>query len=282
MDRTGAGRGGDGGRLGLVTVGPRPAWSRCSAHTCPPQRLTLVSHPAPPCRQDAAALRAALEQAQHHPGTTPTAGASRLRFWGAAGEPTPEAESPTYSSSSKSSFDKGGSRLAGFNATVEVEEEVDLDDALAALGRCTTFDCIARAHEAIRGRTRFNLPHYFLIGWQKCATTSVNNHFRRHPQYMEGTFKEPHYFTVCQYGFNDRMCRPNNTADYLQNYLRIKDAVAMRLEAATQDSSVDYAWKGEPLARELRETFPWLKIVIMMREPISRVISWTRMWTREW
>lgn len=31
---------------------------------------------------------------------------------------------------------------------------------------------------------------------------------------------------------------------------------------------------------EIRKVFPWLKIVIMMREPISRVISYTRMWTR--
>jgi len=79
------------------------------------------------------------------------------------------------------------------NVTVEVEEEVDLDDALAALARCRNFECIARAHKAINGRTRFNAPHFFLIGWQKCATTSVQRHLGKHPQFLPSFIKEPHW-----------------------------------------------------------------------------------------
>lgn len=39
--------------------------------------------------------------------------------------------------------------------------------------------------------------------------------------------------------------------------------------------------KGEPLAKMVHATFPWIKIVVMIREPISRMISYTRMWTGE-
>jgi hypothetical protein len=39
--------------------------------------------------------------------------------------------------------------------------------------------------------------------------------------------------------------------------------------------------RGKTLATKLYATFPWLKIVIFMREPIARAISYTRMHTRE-
>ena len=56
-------------------------------------------------------------------------------------------------------------------------------------------------------------------------------------------------------------------------------ATASGLELVTVDASVDYAWKGRPMAEMLHEHFPWLKIVLVMREPISRMISYTRMFT---
>lgn len=37
--------------------------------------------------------------------------------------------------------------------------------------------------------------------------------------------------------------------------------------------------RGEPLAREIRHLFPWVKVVMILREPISRLISYTRMYT---
>lgn len=187
-------------------------------------------------------------------------------------------------------------------------QEVQL--ALQQLRACTSLECIGKAHEKLAGKTKFNAPHYFLIGFQKCATTSVNNYLRGHPEYgiriafdrtlrpthllsiadlvvcslvryMPSVLKEAHYFTACTKSWNDTNCKANSTQDYIDNYLRISDAVDNGLMAATVDASVDYAWKGEDLAREIHNVFPWLKIVVMMREPISRVISYTRMWTQK-
>lgn len=160
-------------------------------------------------------------------------------------------------------------------------QDDDLDEVLQELAGCTSVKCIIRAHDKIDGRTRFNMPHFMLIGWQKCATTSVNAYLRYHPQYLPGLKKEPHWFSVCQSNINAPHCEAKNETQYLRDFLRIKEAAASKLEFATLDASADYAQKGGPLARRLYRLFPWLKVVIMIREPISRIISYTRMHTQQ-
>ena len=71
-----------------------------------------------------------------------------------------------------------------------------------------------------------------------------------------------------------------NETQYLREFLRLEEAVDSRLSLVTLDASADYAGKGGPLARRLYRLFPWMKIVIMIREPISRIISYTRMHTQ--
>ena len=159
-------------------------------------------------------------------------------------------------------------------------QEDDLEETLAELSTCTSIKCIIRVHDKLDGRTRFNLPHFFLVGWQKCATTSVNAFLRHHYQYLPGLLKEPHYFSVCQSNVNAPHCEAKNETQYLRDFLRIREAAESKLELATMDASADYAQKGGPLARRLYRLFPWLKVVIMIREPISRVISYTRMHTQ--
>jgi hypothetical protein len=150
---------------------------------------------------------------------------------------------------------------------------------LFALSKCRKYECIKKAHHEIAGRTRFNFPHFFLIGWQKCATTSVNSHLKSHPQFLPSDTKESHFFTVCQSSPTNHFCRAPTLRNYLLYFLKIQDAALGGLEKVTIDASVDYAWKGRSLAKDLHDLFPWLKIVMMMREPISRMISYTRMFT---
>ena len=156
----------------------------------------------------------------------------------------------------------------------------DLDVALADLAPCDDFYCIKRAYYAIGGRTRFNMPHFFLIGWQKCATTSVNLHLRAHPEYLPSPVKESHYWTTCQHFWNHTSCMAHNYTHYIHEFFRLHDAVESRLEKVSVDASVDYAWKGAMLAPQLHQLFPWIKLVIIMREPLSRLISYVRMYTQ--
>jgi hypothetical protein len=166
------------------------------------------------------------------------------------------------------------------NLNGNVANPVDFETALQQLSYCETFDCIKEAHTAIGGRSRFNFPHFFLIGWQKCATTSVNLNLRSHPEYLPSPVKESHYFTTCQHFWNHPNCMAHNTSHYIHEFLRLEDAVASKLERVSVDASVDYAWKGGAIAPELYQLFPWIKLVVIMREPLSRLISYVRMYTQ--
>ena len=118
----------------------------------------------------------------------------------------------------------------------------DLQGSLNFLATCSTLECVQKAHKMLKGKTKFNAPHFFLIGFQKCATTSVNHYLRGHPEYMPSVLKEAHYFTACKKSWDDRNCKSNSTKDYLMNYLRTKDVAEDGLNSVTVDASVDYAW----------------------------------------
>jgi len=117
-----------------------------------------------------------------------------------------------------------------------------LREALETLADCSTIECIKEVHERLKNKTKFNAPHFFLIGFQKCATTSVNHYLRGHPEYLPSVLKEAHYFTACKKSWEDTNCKANSTEDYITNFLRIRDAAKGGLNAATVDASVDYAW----------------------------------------
>ncbi len=42
------------------------------------------------------------------------------------------------------------------------------------LQKCDSFACLREVNEAAAGRTRFNFPHFLVVGWPKCATTSLH------------------------------------------------------------------------------------------------------------
>lgn len=174
-------------------------------------------------------------------------------------------------------------RSGPFELEPHVKKKYDLptQQALLRLGNCQNFTCVQEMHRLLQGKTRFNFPHFFLAGWQKCATTSVNAYLRHHPQYLFGPVKESHWFSQCAVSVRAPTCHAHNESQYMQDFLRLDEAAASGLEKITSDASVDYARKGQPLASQLHSLFPWLKIVVIIREPISRVISYSRMYTEK-
>lgn len=57
------------------------------------------------------------------------------------------------------------------------EEEEGRGGLVSALARCTgdraTFECLRSAHQKQRGTARFDFPAFYILGWPKCATTSL-------------------------------------------------------------------------------------------------------------
>jgi len=136
-----------------------------------------------------------------------------------------------------------------------------VDRALETLADCSTIECIRNVHDSLKKKTKFNAPHFFLIGFQKCATTSVNHYLRGHPEYLPSVLKEAHYFTACKKSWEDTNCKANSTEDYIVNFLRIRDAAKAGLNAATVDASVDYAWvRRQCIVSDLH---PRLKVIII-------------------
>ena len=119
-----------------------------------------------------------------------------------------------------------------------------------------------------------------IVGWQKCATTSLYTHLARHPQVLKPFVKEPHFFTSCQrlpIGPACKVAGGNNARAYIRDTFQVERAAGSGLSLATLDASVDYAQGGEGMAAALHELFPWVKLVFVMRERVGRAMSWKNM-----
>lgn len=102
----------------------------------------------------------------------------------------------------------------------------------------------------------------------------------QHPEVAKPMSKEPHYFTSCQRAGPACRARVGDILDtswYIRDALQQDFVTSSGLELAAMEASADYAQGGNPLAKVLYETFPWLKLVFALREPISRAISWRTM-----
>ncbi|GBG00586.1 hypothetical protein Rsub_13298 [Raphidocelis subcapitata] len=126
-------------------------------------------------------------------------------------------------------------------------------------------------------------PTFFIIGYPKCATTSLHAYLEKRPQALGSTPKETQFF-----GRNGKCWHANNTlepwgcgveetANYIQNMMFRDDTVASGLTQAAFESTTDYSW-GDPMgpavmATGIRRELPWLKLIPSLREPISHEIS---------
>jgi hypothetical protein len=111
------------------------------------------------------------------------------------------------------------------------------------------------------------LPNLFIVGQPKAGTTSLAQQLAQHKDVFLPSIKEPHY-----------MCHKEGKAWYYYKqplvYNKSKYIVlyAGSKEAYRIDASVHYL-RFESAAQEVKRLVPGAKIVILMREPISRIIS---------
>ncbi|GBF98908.1 hypothetical protein Rsub_11546 [Raphidocelis subcapitata] len=153
------------------------------------------------------------------------------------------------------------------------------------VARCSTIPCLREAHELPAGGGRFNFPHAMIIGFPKCATTSLYSFLKAHPEAIASDPKEPSFYTRCR-NDTDRPFTPGVQAwpcehseqHYLDKIMKRSEAVAsglskMAFEGSTRYSTGDLSATAAEVAVSLRKEMPWLKLVISLREPIGWVIS---------
>lgn len=155
----------------------------------------------------------------------------------------------------------------------ETSKPATVPSMLQTLMRCQTLECIKVAHSRSREPGTFNFPHFLIIGWQKTATTSLHDYLGHHKQINQPAIKEPEFFTKgCKYNIPEG-CSARATVRYIQNTLQLSRYLEANGTIASYESSTHYSRRGSRIAADLYDTFPWVKIIMSVREPISRAAS---------
>lgn len=110
--------------------------------------------------------------------------------------------------------------------------------------------------------------HLIIAGVTRAGTTSLYNYLADHPRTARSTIKETRFFLD-----HDELKRLHRFEEGIGAYEKFfpdcpPDAV--RLEATP-----DYVYRPA-VARRIAETLPDAHIVVILREPIARLVSWRR------
>lgn len=104
-------------------------------------------------------------------------------------------------------------------------------------------------------------PNFMIIGFMKCATTSLYEYMVQHPQILPTSYKELMFFN------NDRFFQMGIDW-YLANFPLISsDSGCITGEASTL--YVHYS----KVAQRVKDFFPKIKLIVMLRNPVDRAIS---------
>ncbi|PSC68106.1 sulfotransferase [Micractinium conductrix] len=142
----------------------------------------------------------------------------------------------------------------------------------AAVSACANFRCLRQANKLPRAPGQFRFPHFMVIGFPKCATTSIYCHLIQHPQVQYAKDKESHRLTdKCRPLLEQ--CPAQEQRDYLVDILNMEEAAAASFTKAAFDGSTHYAQEGGWLAAQMAEALPWVKVVVSMRDPISQALA---------
>jgi len=160
-------------------------------------------------------------------------------------------------------------------------QEDPLESVLEELANCNSLRDIIRVHGKIDGRTPFHFPHFFIVGWPHSGAQKIISELNRLSEF-DGTAKlnGSSWFNKCQTEHGPDVtaegCNASSEKDYIQNFLNAKTAAKSALEMITVDTSTDYLQAGGPLARRLYRYFPWMKVVFVIRDPITRLVAQVR------
>jgi hypothetical protein len=114
--------------------------------------------------------------------------------------------------------------------------------------------------------------HSYLIigGTTKAATTSVFSYLAEHPQVCASSLKESRFFLDADYPLSSKYRFEDSLDKYEELFQHCHDAQLLRLEATP-----DYLY-SPATPQKIKFSLHQVKIAFILREPISRLISWYR------
>lgn len=117
--------------------------------------------------------------------------------------------------------------------------------------------------DGIFKQREFNTNFYFIIGGQKCGTTSLLANLVKHPSILKPNRKELYFFNnsnVFQYGLNW----------YLKQFPSVKE------NNFNIDATANY-FESADAPKRLKQLFPNTKIILLLRNPTERAYSHFKM-----
>ena len=103
-------------------------------------------------------------------------------------------------------------------------------------------------------------PDFIIAGASKCGTSSIYYYLSRHPQVLLSHTKEIDFFV-------------SNYQRGIDWYLAHFPSITDRPDFLTGEATPNYLRFPE-VARRIKDTFPQTKIIILLRNPVDRAISW--------
>lgn len=117
--------------------------------------------------------------------------------------------------------------------------------------------------------TKEKLPNLVIAGVVKGGTTSVYSYLSRHPEICCSSVKETCYFLVYRYGkWDDRYRNSSNPRQQYCQYFTHCQGQKYTLEATP-----GYFEGGRHLAQEMQKQLGDVKILIILRNPVERFLS---------
>lgn len=112
-------------------------------------------------------------------------------------------------------------------------------------------------------------PNFFIVGAAKSGTTTLYDWLSYHPEVFMPTLKEPHYF--CYDEIKNHYYYKAPIVGEWGEYIRLFEEASCK-HKAVGEATVHYL-SSTVAAANIKEAIPHAKIVIMLREPISRAYS---------
>ena len=106
------------------------------------------------------------------------------------------------------------------------------------------------------------LPNLIIAGVNKAGTTSLFSYLTQHPEIGGSSIKEACYFLPVRYG--------NKVAPISEYQALFKDSL---LCPVIMEATPGYFYGGYSLANEINKTLPDTKVIILLRDPVTRLLS---------
>ncbi len=113
------------------------------------------------------------------------------------------------------------------------------------------------------------LPNFIIVGAPKAGTTSLYHYLSEHPQVFMSEPKEVNFFSKEEI-IEQGLYYQDFKAKDLEGYKKLFDKATDRM--AVGEGSVSYLFYSDT-PNKIKETIPDVKIIILLRDPVSRGFS---------